>query len=440
MKKRPIEKWITDPLTAFINSSTSGGMVLFASAILALILSNSPFADGFHHLWETRITFSIGSFKLDNTLHHWINDGLMSLFFFVVGLELKREIMAGELSQPRNAMLPIFGAIGGMVMPALIYLAFNMGGEGADGWGIPMATDIAFALGVVYLLGDRVPVSLKVFLTALAIIDDLGAVLVIAFFYTSDISMLSLLTGIGFMLVLLAANRLGVRSALFYGVVGICGMWTAFLMSGIHATIAAVLAAFTIPADVRISEIEYLRKMQDILKAFKNATPNNVTLVTPEQLHIVEDALKVSNDALTPLQRLEHAMHPVIVFIVMPVFALANAGVSFNSELLANLSSPVALGIMLGLLLGKATGIFGFSWLAVKSGLASMPSGTAWRQIFGVALLGGVGFTMSLFITSLAFKDPAMTELAKMSILIGSMTAGLLGYLMLSRSPAKITS
>lgn len=437
--KRPVERWILDPLTNFVNNSTASGMVLFASAITALIISNSPWADAFHHLWETHFSISIGSFAIDKSLHHWINDGLMSMFFFVVGLELKREIMAGELRNPRNAMLPIFGAIGGMVFPALIFVAFNAGEPSLHGWGIPMATDIAFALGVVYLLGDKVPVSLKVFLTALAIIDDLGAVLVIAFFYTSDFSALSLFTGIGFMFLLLLANRMGVRSALFYGIVGICGMWTAFLMSGIHATIAAVLAAFTIPADVRISEIEYIKKMEKILDKFRKATPNDVTLVTPEQLHIVEDAVKASNDALTPLQRLEHAMHPVVAFVVMPVFALANAGVAFNSELLGNLGSPLALGVLLGLLIGKSFGIFGFSWLAVKTGLASKPHGTNWNQFIGISFLGGIGFTMSLFITTLAFDDPGFTELAKMSILIGSMAAGLIGYFLLrmfSRSTA----
>ena len=232
---------------------------------------------------------------------------------------------------------------------------------------------------------------------------------------------------------------MGVRSALFYGLVGICGMWTAFLMSGIHATIAAVLAAFTIPADVRISEVDYIRKMEKILDRFRKATPNNVTLVTPEQLHIVEDAVKISNDALTPLQRLEHAMHPVVAFIVMPVFALANAGVAFDSALLSNLGSPLALGILLGLLAGKAAGIFGFSWLAVKLGIASRPSGTTWNHFLGVSFLGGIGFTMSLFITSLAFEDPAQSDLAKMSILIGSLTAGFIGYFLL-RSASKTTS
>ncbi|HEX5002973.1 MAG TPA: Na+/H+ antiporter NhaA [Bacteroidia bacterium] len=434
MRKSPVERWVLDPINSFINNSTASGIVLFSSAIIALILSNSVFSHQFHQIWETHFAIKIGSFSIDKSLHHWINDGLMSMFFFVVGLELKRELIAGDLSNPRKALLPIAAAIGGMVLPAILYLTVNHGSSEAHGWGIPMATDIAFALGVIYLLGDRIPLSLKVFLTALAIIDDLGAVLVIAFFYTSDISMISLFTGIGIMLVLLVANKLGVRSALFYGIIGIAGLWTAFLMSGIHATIAAVLAAFTIPADVKMSEVGFIERIEKLLDKFRKATPNEVSLVTSEQLHIVEDIVVATKDALTPLQRLEHAMHPIVAFVVMPVFALANAGATFQGPLFDNLSSPVSLGILLGLYIGKSAGIFGAVFLAVKTGITSLPDNTTWKQFAGLSFLGGIGFTMSLFITSLAFKDPIQIENAKISILFASVLAGITGYILLRLS------
>ncbi len=431
IKKDPADRWIIDPMKRFLSNSTMSGIILFSSAILAIVLSNSPWADEFHHFWE--INFSIGFFEweLSKSLHHWINDGLMAVFFFVVGLELKREIISGELSNPRAALLPIGAAIGGMLIPALIYLAFNPSGERSGGWGIPMATDIAFALGILYLLGDKVPVSLKIFLTALAIADDLGAVLVIAFFYTSDINMISLLTGGGFLLVLIIANRIGVSNTLFYGIVGIGGLWLAFLMSGVHATIAAVLAAFTIPARVKCTESVYNNKLTELLSQFRNARPNNSPTVTTEQLHILEEIRYVSKKALTPLQRLEHSMHPLVAFIIMPLFALANAGITISSDSLNLLTSSITLGVFFGLLIGKVTGVVGFVTIFTRLGWAVLPKDFTRQHLIGAGFLAGIGFTMSLFISNLAFEQKIYVEQAKMGILLASVVAGLIGYYIL---------
>ncbi|MCR8666519.1 Na+/H+ antiporter NhaA [Aestuariibaculum sp. M13] len=434
MRLDPIDKYLLIPINRFISNSTTSGILLFASAILALILANSPLKDAYHHFWEHTFTIGFSDFKVSKSLHHWINDGLMSIFFFVVGLELKREIMAGELSKPKNAMLPIFSALGGMVVPALLYWLWNSSGEASNGWGIPMATDIAFALGILYLLGDRVPISLKIFLTALAIVDDLGAVLVIAFFYTSDISTISLLIGAGFFAVLLLANILGVRSTVFYGVVGIGGLWMAFLLSGIHATIAGVIAALTIPGNVKIGDTLFVKKMNELTNEFERSAPNNVSLITSDQLHILEKISRYSKGAMTPLQRLEHGMHPLVSYVVMPIFALANAGITFSGSFFDNLGSHVSLGVIFGLAFGKFIGVVGFSKILIKLKLATLPEGVNWRQIYGTALLAGIGFTMSLFITDLAFADPAYILQAKIGIFAASLLCGIAGYLTLRKA------
>ncbi len=428
IRKEPVDRYIIDPMSRFLNNSTMSGIVLFSAALLAIILSNSPWSDAFHHIWETKISIGFSDWQLSKTFHHWINDGLMAVFFFVVGLELKREIISGELSNPRNAILPIAAAIGGMIVPALIYLLFNPSGEVQGGWGTPMATDIAFALGILYLLGDKVPVSLKIFLTALAIADDLGAVLVIAFFYTSDINMISLLTGAVFLFVLFVANRIGVRSTIFYGIIGIGGLWLAFLMSGVHATIAAVLAAFTIPARVKYSETAFDRKLTSLMDQFRRADPNNSPTVTSEQLHILEKIRYISKNALTPLQRLEHAMHPLVAFVIMPLFALANAGITLSGDSITNLTSSVTLGVFFGLVLGKVIGVVGFVSVVTRLKLASLPKDFTRQHLLGVGFLAGIGFTMSLFISQLAFANKVFVEEAKMGILLASLFAGLVGY------------
>jgi NhaA family Na+:H+ antiporter len=433
MRIDPIDKYLLIPMNRFIKNSTTSGILLFASTLIALILANSPLKEAYHHFWKHTFTIGFSDYMVSKSLHHWINDGLMSVFFFVIGLELKREIIAGELSKPKDAILPIFAGLGGMVVPALFYILWNGNGEASNGWGIPMATDIAFALGILYLLGDRVPVSLKIFLTALAIADDLGAVLVIAFFYTSDISTTSLLIGGGFLVVLLLANLLGVRNTVFYGIIGIGGLWLAFLLSGVHATIAGVIAALTIPANVKIGDKNFVKKMNELTNEFKRSTPNNVALITSDQLHILEDIRHYSKAAMPPLQRLEHSMHPLVGFVVMPIFALANAGITFSNNFFSDLGSNISLGVILGLVVGKFIGIVGFSKILIKLKLATLPDGVSWRQIYGVAMLAGIGFTMSLFITDLAFLNATNILQAKIGIFVASLICGVGGYLTLRK-------
>lgn len=433
-KTYPIDK-LTHPIQKFIQNEKAGGIVLGISVIIALILANSPLSEAYHHFFEHKFGFQFdGKSYLEYSIHHWINDGLMAIFFFVVGLELKREIVGGELSNPRNALLPIGAAIGGMLVPAVIYLVLNPSGETQNGWGIPMATDIAFALGVLYLLGKKIPISLKIFLTALAIIDDLGAVLVIAFFYTSEISGLSLLIGLGFVLIMYIGNKMGIRNILFYAIIGIVGVWTAFLLSGVHATIAAVLAAFTIPADMKIKENIYISKIQNYLNKFKSIDPNDkIPTLTNEQLHLLDEVKKDTNRIIPPLQRLEHVMHPLVTFLIIPIFALANAGVSVAVDLDQLFSTNIALGVALGLLIGKVVGIVFFTWILVKLKVAPFPKGMNIRNLFGLGLLASIGFTMSLFITSLAFTDQEHITQAKIGIFAASIIGGVLGYLVLNK-------
>lgn len=432
--KQIVDTWIIDPIKQFVSNSTTSGIVLFSSAILALIIANSPIKESYHHFWEYHFTIGFDQHIISKSLHHWINDGLMAIFFFVVGLELKREIIAGELSKPQNAILPIAGAIGGMVFPAVIFILFNQNGEASNGWGIPMATDIAFALGVLYLLGDKVPLSVKIFLTALAIADDIGAVLVIAFFYTSNIDFMSLMLGGVFMTVLITANAIGVRNTLFYGIVGIGGLWLAFLLSGVHATIAAVLAAFTIPANAKITETTFNKKAEKLLSKFKNLIPNNKSTVTNEQLHVLEDMKSLSIKALTPLQRLEHRLHPIVAFIIMPIFALANSGVTFGNNISEQLMSPVTIGVFISLLAGKAIGISGMVYLCLKLKWAVLPVDITFKHIIGIAFLGAIGFTMSLFISELAFRDPVLIAQAKIGVLSASIVASFLGFYLVKKA------
>ena len=423
---------ITEPIQRFVKQEKSGGIVLGISVLAALYLANSPWSDEYFHFLENKIgiVFNDVSF-LKYSLHHWINDGLMAIFFFVIGLELKREIVAGELSNPRKALLPIGAALGGMLIPAIIYFSLNPTGEASNGWGIPMATDIAFALGVLHFLGKRIPLSLKVFLTALAIVDDLGAVLVIAFFYTSEISIQSLLVGLGFVLVMFIGNKMGIRNILFYAIIGILGVWIAFLLSGVHATIAAVLAAFVIPANVGIKENIFIERIRNSINKFKDILPNDKVTLTDEQIHQLEIIKKDTNCAIPPLQRLEHAMHPIVTFIVLPIFALANAGVSVNVDVQELFSTNVALGVSLGLLAGKVIGIVGITWLLVKLRIAPFPEGMNLRNLFGISFLASIGFTMSLFITSLAFTSESLITQAKIGIFVASIIGGLLGYFLL---------
>ncbi len=434
-KRIPILR-IVRPFQEFVKLEASGGILLLACTVLALAWANSPWGKSYVDLWHTQATIGIGGFILSKDLLHWINDGLMVVFFFVVGLEIKREVLAGELASAKKAALPIAAALGGMIVPAAIYSIFNAGGAGAMGWGIPMATDIAFALGALTLLGNRVPLALKVFLTALAIVDDIGAVLVIALFYTTQISWLWLFIGGIILLALIVANQVGVRSLLFYTLLGI-GLWLAFLQSGIHTTIAGVLLAMTIPARARIHRDAFLERSRALLSEFEQASGHSENILTnPVQQAALQELETACEQTETPLQRFEHALHPWVTFTIMPIFALANAGVTFAGDVSVMLIHPVSIGVAAGLVLGKQLGITLFTWLAVKSRLAVLPNGITWKQIYGVGWLGGIGFTMSLFIATLAFDGSELLTAAKLGILTASLLAGIVGWMYLARNLA----
>ena len=423
------------PIKLFMGREKSGGIVLILSVALAMILANSNIAESYFHFFEQEVGFIVnGEPYLNYSLHHWINDGLMAMFFFVVGLELKREFIGGELADIRNTILPIGAAIGGMIVPALIFLSLNIGTPQTMGWGIPMATDIAFALGVVYLLGDKVPASAKLFLTTLAIVDDLGAVLVIAFFYTSELSIASLLFGLCFLAVMFIGNRLGIKSLFFYAVLGIGGVWVTFLLSGIHATIAAVLAAFMIPADAKINESVYLKRMKKLTRRFEKEEPNEVRTLEEGQVDVLTHIQHDTEIAIPLLQQLEHKMSPIVTFLIMPIFAIANAGISFTDLSLSDIfSTHVALGVTLGLLLGKPIGIIGATFLMVKMRWATLPSAITRRTLVGLGMLASIGFTMSMFISTLAFTDELLMTQAKLGIFLASILGGIGGYVLLNK-------
>jgi NhaA family Na+:H+ antiporter len=427
----PIER-VLSPFARFARTESAGGIVLIAATLVAIAWANSPWGAAYEHLWETTVTVGAGRYALSYPLHYWINDGLMAVFFFLVGLEIKREFLVGELASLKRAALPIAAAFGGMVVPAALYAALNAGHPGEPGWGIPMATDIAFALGVLALLGPRIPLSLKVFLAALAIVDDLGAVLVIAVFYTDAIHWGALGLAAVLLLGLAAANRMQVRAPLVYVLVGMV-VWVAFLKSGVHATVAGVLLAMTIPARTRIDTAEFLSRGRRILDAFDAAGEEGESVLTNRgQQGAIHEMERSCEAAQSPLQRIEHALHRWVAFVIIPLFALANAGVHLGGNLGAAFGDRVTLGIILGLVVGKPVGITLFAWLSVRTGLAALPAGTSWRAIRGVSLLGGIGFTMSLFIAGLAFPGmPGLNEDAKIGIFVASLVAGVAGFAVL---------
>jgi NhaA family Na+:H+ antiporter len=431
-RNTPLERLVR-PFQELAELESSAGILLITCTVVALIWANSPWASSYSHLWHIKLAFGFAGAELAEPLHFWINDGLMALFFLLVGLEIKREALVGELASFGKAALPIAGAIGGMLVPAGFYLLFNHGGPGASGWGIPMATDIAFALGLLALLGDRVPTSLKVFLAALAIADDIGAVLVIAFFYTAQISWISLGVAGLFFIALIAANRAGARHPLVYTILGI-GLWLAFLHSGIHATVAGVLLATTIPARGRIDHRAFLARSEKILDEFRKAEESvEATHSTATRSAALHELAHDCAQAEAPMLRFEHALAPWIKHLVMPVFALANAGVVLNHDAALALTNPISLGTICGLILGKPLGIVSFSWLATRTRLATRLEGISWLQIAGVGILAGVGFTMSLFVANLAFGDTTGVEFAKIGILAASIVAGAAGMIVLAR-------
>ena len=426
----PVER-IVRPFQDFADKQSSGGILLIAATAVALVWANSPWGESYAALWHTKLTVGVGDASISKDLTHWINDGLMAVFFLVVGLEIKREVLVGELSSVRGAALPIAAALGGAMVPAAIYLAINAGTEGSAGWGIPMATDIAFALGVLALLGDKAPVAIKVFLTALAIVDDIVAVLVIALFYTSEISWGALGVGGIFLVALIVANLIGVGRTLVYALLGV-GLWLCFLLSGVHATIAGVLLALTVPAISFINPGAFLERSRYILDRFEKAGENGENVLSNEERQAALHALNNAAYKLEPpLHELEHTLHPWVVFAIMPLFALANAGVQLGGGIADALTSPVALGIVAGLVVGKQLGITLFAWLAVKSGVSELPEGIRWRHVYGAAWLAGIGFTMSLFISDLAFSDSRLVDAAKLGILVASLIAGVVGWVIL---------
>ncbi len=421
-------------ISRFIKEETLGGVLLIISTVIAVILANSGMQDMYNYiLHDFKLGFTVGDFSPKASLQHWVNDFLMAVFFFVIGLEIKREVMGGELSSMKKAALPIMAAVGGMVIPAILFVVITIKNpDYVTGWGIPMATDIAFALGLLAMLGKRVHINLKIFLTALAIADDLGAILVIAAFYTETINYLQLMIAGVAILVLIVGNRLGVRSTFFYAIIGLLGVWLAFVFSGIHATIAGVLIAFTIPSGSKINEKDFISRLCGLLDKFNEEKTRTSKLLTSKQAHLIDKIEKLSYDAHTPLQRLEHLLHPITAYFIIPVFAFCNAGVSIDGNIMAMILHPISLGIIAGLVIGKFLGISIFGHLAVKLKFASLPDGVTWKDFYGVSFLAGIGFTMSIFISGLAFTDPEFIQIAKVGIFTASILSAVLGITILA--------
>jgi NhaA family Na+:H+ antiporter len=429
--EKPIGVRVRVMFRQFTRLQASSGILLLLATVLALLWANSPWSESYFRLWETYLTFSLGSLSLSESLLHWVNDGLMVIFFFVVGLEIKREVLVGELASLRRATLPLVAAIGGMLLPAAIYVLINAGGPGQDGWGIPMATDIAFMLGLLIILGSRVPVSLKVFFTALAIADDLGAVLVIALFYSGDIHWVALAIAAVFLLALIVLNRIGFRQPLPYAILGI-GLWLAFLESGLHPTIAGVLLAITIPARSKVEAEAYMAQCTSALGGLGSSSPSREEGDVIRRQQAAAQTLEVIAERIqSPLLRLERTLNPWVAYLIVPVFAFANAGVDVRGNLLVALTHPIALGIMAGLVLGKPIGITLFSWLVVRLRMADLPFGVTWAQLFSASWLAGIGFTMSLFIASSAFDSPELLAVSKVAILVASLLASAIGFALL---------
>jgi NhaA family Na+:H+ antiporter len=432
--ERFVPRRFVRPVARFTEIEAASGVVLLAAAVAAIVWANSQWSDTYFRILETPLTVELGGFHLEETVLHLINDGLMAIFFFVVGLEIKRQLVLGDLRDPRAAALPVMAALGGMIFPAAIYLLINMdaGADALRGWGIPMATDIAFAVGVVSLLGSKVPSGAKLFLLTLAIADDIGAIAVIAIFYTEDLNLGYLGMALAGLALTWLANRAHVRSLTFYVPLAVV-VWFFTLESGIHATLAGVALGFLTPARPMYPADEFDRRARAILDTYP------LEADTPEaREHADHEALllsDISSEAVAPLNRLEYRLEVWSGFVVVPLFALANAGVDFRGvDIVDALTSTVALGVGLGLILGKTAGISLFTFLAVRTGLGRLPAGTGWGHVVGLAAVGGVGFTVALFVASLAFIDPSFDDLAKVGIFAGSLVAGAIGSVILFRS------
>lgn len=429
-KKKSIIDTIVDPFQRFIRIEISGSILLFIATAAALLWANSQWGNYYFQLWENDLSFKVKDFVISKSFIHWINDGLMAIFFFIIGLEIKREILIGELSTLKKGALPIIAALGGMILPAIIYLYINKDTVTESGWGIPMATDIAFSLGVLGLLGKRVPVGMKVFLLAFAIIDNLGAVTVITIFYSPEINLNFLIIGLGLFFILVLFNQLKVRNYHLYMITGFI-IWYMFSKSGIHPTIAGVLIAFAIPIRRRIRIPVFKRRMSKNLEQFSGKESAYKIILNKAQLAAIDNMEDEIEKVQSPLQFIEYNLHGFVAYIIMPVFAFANAGVIFYSSGVQDIINPVSYNIVLSLILGKTIGIFLVSWISIKLGLASLPENTGWINLIGLGLLGAMGFTMSLFIANLAFSDPGIINHAKIGIIVASMVSGILGYLVL---------
>lgn len=425
---------IRRPVQAFMAVEASGGIVLLAGALIALIWANSPWDQEYFDLWNTKLAIDLNIITIKESLGHAVNDGLMAIFFFVVGMEIKRELVHGELATPRQAALPVAAAIGGMVVPAAIYAAWNFGGDGAKGWGIPMATDIAFAIGVLSVLGRRAPFSLKVFLLALAVADDLGAITVIALFYTEQIALGPSLWAIALLVAIVALNRGGVRAVEVYVALGIC-FWVAVLKSGIHATVAGVVLAMLTPSKPYYAIGEFEEEIPGLLDRYREAMAAGDHDAAQQLLAQIE---MLTQGTESPLDRLEHRLAPWSSYVIVPIFALANAGVALSADMISGaLSSPVTIGVVMGLVVGKPIGVLAAAWLAVRLGLAEFPRGVSASHMVGIGLLAGIGFTVSLFVNGLAFDDPALLDEGKVGILAASTFAGVVGFTYLWFAPGE---
>ncbi|MDO9679955.1 MAG: Na+/H+ antiporter NhaA [Bacteroidales bacterium] len=422
----------------FVNNNYAGGVILVLSSVFAMIAANTDLFASFHDIWHINADFAIGSFKLEMSLLHWVNDALMAIFFFVVGLEIKREMMVGELSSFKQASLPIFAAAGGMLFPALIYLFFNAGTPSANGWGIPMATDIAFSLGVISLLGSRIPLSLKIFLTALAIVDDIGAIIVLAIYYPShEIHFGFLMFAGAILLLLIFFNRMNLHNAALYLIPGLF-LWYFVYQSGVHATIAGVALAMCIPSKAPINEVRFFVRSKYYLDKFKEASHGELSiLANKQQLSIIHNMHSILRKINPLINRFEHTINPWVTFSIMPIFALANAGVVFEGIPDISAIPNISKGVFFGLIVGKPLGIFIASYLVCKMKIAELPGDLKWSQIFSVGIIAGIGFTMSIFIDSLAFSNELIINEGKASILISSVVAAFLGVIALRITTSK---
>ena len=429
-QEQPLALALT-PLQNFVQTSASGIGLLLLGTVLALIAANSPLASAYEHFWETELTIGTEAFGITESLRHWVNDALMALFFFIVGLEIKREVLVGEMRVPRLAALPIAAAVGGAVVPAALFALFNAGGPGSSGWGIPMATDTAFALGMISLFGGRVRPLLLVFLTAFAIVDDIVAVLVIAIFYTEALSIPWLLAAAVLLGALFAANRAGFHRWPIYAFLGVA-VWLAVFESGVHGTAAGVLVAMVVPARSWINPSEFLVRARRAIDDFERACYLAPSILTNEPQQQASKTLeRLCEEVETPMTYFQHRLNPWVAYGILPIFAFANAGIPILSGLGDALGSPVTWGVIAGLVVGKPIGIALFAWIAVRAGIAILPGAIAWPHIIGIAFLGGIGFTISLFVTELAFAAGTVADAARIGILLASIAAGALGYLVL---------